>query len=199
MNKRIVIADDHVLMAHALRTMIEGFGGYTVLYEVKHGQELQEKFRQTVNIPDVVILDIKMPVMDGFETARWITEQYPDVKILALSMQKQHDDVLKIVQHGARGFLLKDTEWKVFEQALHTLIETGYCYPAWVTQILLSQASGKKSAEVAVSDREFEFLRYAATELTYKEIADKMFCSPRLITNDLFQVGLFLFFGLPFF
>jgi DNA-binding NarL/FixJ family response regulator len=185
MSKSIVIVDDHVLIAEALASIIEKFRGFNVLYEVENGKMLIDRFKQKQFIPDIVLLDINMPVMDGFETAKWISQHHPDVLIMALSMQDQEESLLKIIRCGARGYLLKNIHPTELETALETLVEKGYYYPDWVTHKVMMNITQEKNdgTNAIISERELEFLKYAASELTYKEIADKMCCSPRTVES----------------
>jgi DNA-binding NarL/FixJ family response regulator len=193
MSRSIAIVDDHTLIAEALAGIIDKFRNYQVLYEVDNGKALVEQFRNAKNIPDIVLLDINMPVMDGFETAQWLTQHHPHVRILALSMQDQEETLLKMIRCGARGYLLKNVHPSELEKALDNVIEKGYFYPDWVTHKVLQNIAGEKSASKVLpklNDREMEFLKYAVTELTYKEIADKMCCSPRTVEtyrDNLFE------------
>jgi len=181
----IAIVDDHILIAKAISGVIDGFNGYHVLYEVEHGKALIEKFKQAKNVPDIVLLDITMPVMDGFETAKWLKENYPDVLILALSMQDDDLSLIKMIKAGAKGYLLKNIHPAELEKALNALVTKGYYYPDWasskVFSILADDDENKKSKEIAITDRESEFLKYCCTEMTYKEIAEKMFLSARTV------------------
>jgi DNA-binding NarL/FixJ family response regulator len=192
MRYSIVVVDDHILIAEALAGIIEKFSRYHVLYEIENGKCLIEKFASPKNIPDIVLLDINMPVMDGFETARWLTEHHPTVRILALSMQDQDETLIKIIRCGAKGYLLKNVRPAELEKALDSLVDQGYYYPDWITHKMmmnLVHSHGLPSPPV-INNRELEFLNYAATELTYKEIAEKMFCSPRTVEgyrDNLFE------------
>jgi DNA-binding NarL/FixJ family response regulator len=184
MKQTVVIADDHVLIAKALASIISDFSGYEVLYEVEHGQALIERFRQPRNIPDILLLDISMPVMDGFETAKWLKQQHPAVLILALSMQDDEQTLIKMIKAGAHGYLLKNAHPSELEKALAHLVEKGFYYSDWATSKVLhsiSDEDSRKPGPVKLNDRETDFLQYACTELTYKEIAEKMFCSPRTV------------------
>ncbi len=183
MKKSIVIVDDHVLIAKALQSIISNFKQYEVLYECENGKQLQEKFNSNSKIPDIVLLDISMPIMNGFETASWITKNYPDILILALSMQDDEQSVIKMIQNGAKGYLLKNTHPADLEKALHNLVEKGSFFPDWVTNTLCTNLTKTKQLtnNIVFSKRELEFLKYTTTELTYKEIADKMCCSPRTV------------------
>ncbi|MBG9376394.1 response regulator transcription factor [Panacibacter sp. DH6] len=193
MQYSIVIADDHSLIAQAIGGIIENFRNYTVLYEVQNGKILIEKFRQKKNIPEIILLDVSMPVMDGYETAQWLTDNHPEVLILALSMQDDEQALLRMIKSGAKGYLLKNCNPVELENALNALTTKGYYYSDWAAEKVFKNLSGNNKTVdqlPALTDREKEFLQLASTELTYKEIADKMFCSPRTVEgyrDDLFQ------------
>ncbi len=196
MNHTIAIVDDHLLIAKALTGIIDDFKQYEVLYEVEHGAALVEKFKQPKNIPDIVLLDISMPVMDGFETALWLKQHHPGVLILTLSMQNDDPSLIKMIKCGAKGYLLKNVHPLELEKALDSLVAKGFYYPDWATTKVLMNIAEEDSAKNAVklSERETEFLQYACTELTYREIAEKMFCSPRTVEG--YRDGLFERLGL---
>jgi len=183
----IVVVDDHILIARALSGIIDTFRKYEVLYEAENGKMLIEKFRVPKNVPDIVLLDITMPVMDGFETARWLTEHHPEILIMALSMQDEEETLIKMLRCGARGYLLKNIHPTELEAALDALVSKGYYYPDWMARKVVQKMTGDQDPDgtpkVRLQDREIEFLQYAATELTYREIADKMFCSPRTVES----------------
>lgn len=186
MPTRIVIVDDHLLIAKAIASIIDGFRDYRVLYECENGDALVEKFIQPANIPDIVLMDISMPGMDGFETTAWLREHYPDVLVMALTMQSDNESLLKMIRAGARGYLQKNVHPLELEKALDAMKNRGLYYPDWAaSRVLQSLASGdlEKEDPVPLSPREKEFLKFACTELTYKEIAEKMFCSPRTVES----------------
>jgi DNA-binding NarL/FixJ family response regulator len=184
MQYSIAIADDHLLIAKALTGIIENFRQYNVLYEVSNGKELMEKMKQPKNIPEIVLLDVTMPVMDGFETAQWLKEHHPEILIMALSMQDEEQTLIKMIRCGARGYLHKNVHPAELEKALDTLVSKGYYYPDWAASKLFSSFGNTAEASLpTINAREIEFLNYAATELTYKEIAAKMFCSPRTVES----------------
>ena len=185
MKYSIVIIDDHLLIAKALNSIIANFKQFEVLYECENGKKLIEKFENSPkNIPNLVLLDINMPVMNGFETAQWIKENYPEILIMALSMQDDEDSIIKMIKNGARGYLLKNTHPSELEKALNALIKNQYYYPTWASDKIFSSLNTKKTLEnkyKLISEREKEFLKYTVTEMNYKEIAEKMFCSPRTV------------------
>ncbi|KIC65171.1 response regulator transcription factor [Chryseobacterium taiwanense] len=185
MKKTIVIVDDHVLIAKALEGIIDNFNDFEVIYVAENGKDLIQKFEANNAIPDIILLDISMPIMDGFETVLWLQDNHPDIKVMALSMQGDDKSVIKMVKNGAKGYLLKNTHPKDLEEALTRLNKDGYFYPEWASKIILSNLNNHHDADtnIKISEREKEFLKYTVTELSYKEIAEKMFCSPRTVES----------------
>lgn len=184
MKKTIVIVDDHILIAKALEGIIGNFSEFEVIYVCESGKDLIQKFEEGNTIPDIILMDVSMPVMDGFETAAWVTKNHPDIRIMALSMQGDDNSVIKMIKNGAKGYLLKNTHPKDLEIALTRLNTDGFFYPEWASKIIFSNLN-KTDIEttVKISDREKEFLKYTVTELSYKEIADRMCCSPRTVES----------------
>jgi DNA-binding NarL/FixJ family response regulator len=187
MKHTLVIVDDHILIAKALSSIIANFPDFTVLYECENGSELQEKLKDKNNIPNIVLLDVSMPIMNGFETAKWLTENHPNVAIIALSMQNEDSSVIAMLKNGAKGYLLKNTYPADLENALLKVMENGFFYPDWAATTIFNNLENQEKAKAALkhsfTTRELEFLEYAATDLSYKEIANKMFCSVRTIEN----------------
>jgi DNA-binding NarL/FixJ family response regulator len=185
MQHNIVIVDDHLLIAKALTGIIENFQQYNVLYECENGKELQNKLAIKKNIPDIVLLDISMPVMDGFETAKWLSENYPQVLIMALSMQDDEQSLIKMIKNGAKGYLLKNVHPAELEKALNGLVKNGSYYPDWAARKVFASIGKTENYQPALSitEREKEFLQYCITEMTYREISEKMFCSPRTVES----------------
>jgi DNA-binding NarL/FixJ family response regulator len=189
----IAIVDDHLLIGKALSSIIEHFSRYKVLYECENGEILIERLKQKKNIPDIVLLDIVMPVMDGFETAKWLKENHPEILVMALTMQHDDESLIRMIQCGTKGYLHKNVHPVEFEKALDMLVQKGFYYPDWATSRVLSSiatGSDKKHPDYTLTEREKEFMQYACTELTYKEIGEKMFCSARTVEgyrDALFQ------------
>ncbi len=190
MQYKIAIVDDHVLIAKALTALIENFPHYSVLFEAENGRHLIEKFKLPKNIPDIALVDISMPEMDGFETAKWIKKHHPDVLIVALSAQNDDQSLINMVKAGAKGYLLKNTHPTLLEKALDSLVANGYYYPDWAANKVFSSLSDDKIKQVSFTDRENEFLRHCCSEMTYKEIAEKMICSVHTVEgyrDNLFE------------
>jgi len=178
----VAIVDDHLLLAGSLEKLINSFEGFHVIYHASNGKELQQKLRANPNPPNVILLDINMPVMDGFETAEWLTQNHPDIKVLALSMEDDEKVILKMLQKGAKGYLLKDIHPDRLKIALEEVMDRGYYHSEKVAATLLhSIQPSNKSEEVPFKENELTFLQLACSEMTYKEIADVMSLSPKTI------------------
>jgi two-component system, NarL family, invasion response regulator UvrY len=193
--KGVVLVDDHVLLRNGLASLIESFGNYKVLFQADNGKIFIEKL-QPKNLPEIVLMDINMPLMDGYDTALWLKENHPEIKILALSMYDHENSIIRMFKAGAKGYILKDCDPSELKTALEALVSKGFYYSEMVTGKLIHTINtlDEKDSEVKnlvkLNDREITFLKFAGTELTYKEIADKMFVSPRTIDgyrDDLFQ------------
>ncbi len=186
MKKTIVIVDDHVLIAKALSSILSNFENFEVIYECENGKQLLEKLKFKQNAPNIVLLDISMPVMNGFETAQWLSENYPEIKIMALSMQDDEQSVIKMIKNGAHGYLLKNSHPAELEKAINKLLDDGYFYPDWASKIIFKKLKENQKNEanlIKFSEREKEFLKYTTTEMSYKEISDIMCCSPRTVES----------------
>jgi two-component system, NarL family, invasion response regulator UvrY len=189
----IVLTDDHVLLRNGLAALVKSLG-HTVLFEADNGKDFCSKLN-IKTLPDVVLLDINMPEMDGYETAQWIKENHPDIKVLALSMYDNENSIIRMLKAGAKGYILKDSEPAELKAAIDALVSKGYYYSDLVSGKLIHainkiEDEGSTVNTLAnLNERETDFLKYACTEMTYKEIADKMFVSPRTI--DGYRDGLF--------
>jgi DNA-binding NarL/FixJ family response regulator len=184
MSIKIAIVDDHLLIAKAISSIIEQFKGYEVLYECENGKELGERFKLKKNIPDMVLLDISMPVMDGFETTAWLHQHHPEVKVMVLTMQGDDESLVKMIKAGCMGYLNKNVHPAELEKALDAIVKKGFYYPDWATSRVLHALAGRENENaIKFSDREIEFLKYCCTEMTYKEMGEKMFCSGRTVES----------------
>lgn len=178
----VVVVDDHTLLSQAIQTMVNTFDKFQVLYTCKNGQELIEQFSSSEYVkPNIVLMDINMPIMNGIETTAWITKNYTDVNVMALSVEDDDKTVLKMLQAGAIGYLLKDTEKSILEKALVEIAENGFYHTKNVTTLLMKSISGALDKQIVLKENEITFLKLACTELTYKEIADNMCLSPKTI------------------
>lgn len=182
--KNVAIVDDHLLFRKGLTSLFQFFVGYRVTLEASNGKEFIQKLEST-NIPDVVLLDISMPEMDGFETASWLQHHHPTVKVLALSTMESEMAIIRMIRQGAKGYVLKDADSEELKRALEEVIHFGYFFNDLITHRVMKALTGnlndsERSVE-SLSPREIEFLKHACSEMTYGEIADLMCVSPRTV------------------
>ena len=206
-NPTIALADDHVLLRKGLADLVSN-QGYTVLFQADNGDEFLEKLKTNPD-PDVVLLDINMPKKDGYDTALWLKRNRPGIKILALSMYDDENAIIRMLKNGARGYILKDAEPADLKAAIESVLKKGFHYSEMVTGKLIHTINtmDEEDSEIkntlGLNEKEITFLKLAATEMTYKEIAEQMHLSPRTIDgyrDELFEklniksrVGLVLF------
>lgn len=203
----IALVDDHSLLRGTLALLINSFEGYSVLFEADNGKEFIQKL-QIYGNPDLVLLDVTMPEMDGFETAEWIKNNIPATRILVLSMMDKENAIIRMVKLGARGYLLKDSKPAILRKAFDEIRNNGFFMNELVSNKMLHYVTGgdqnKNSEEILhLTDKELAFVKLACSEMTYKEIADIMKLSQRTVEgyrDDLFKklnvasrVGLVLF------
>lgn len=185
--KSVIIVDDHNLFGQSLKGLIKSFPDFEVLEVLKNGQELVDYFKAGKALPDILLLDIRMPVMNGFETMEWIRQNHPDQKVLALTMEEDEETIIKMIKAGCRGYLLKDIEPDEFLFALNCVMESGFYLNE--ESSMVSCSANKDKAADQLSQREREFLNLACSELTYKQVADVMNLSPKTI--DGYRESLF--------
>jgi two-component system, NarL family, invasion response regulator UvrY len=185
---KLAIVDDHKLFRDGLTELINGFNEYKIIIEADNGADFIKQLDQR-GIPDVVLLDINMKEMDGYQTAAWLKEHHPEVRVLALSMYENENAIIRMLKAGARGYVLKDIRKKELKEALASLVSKGYYYTEMITGRLIHVVSTLDDARpgqsvkelVSMTDREIEFLKLACTELTYKDIAERMNLSSHTI------------------
>ncbi|MDT0647356.1 response regulator transcription factor [Zunongwangia sp. F260] len=187
MKKTIIIVDDHILFAKSLHGLLKTYEDFEVVEIFKNGQEVVDYFNFGHTQPDLVLLDIKMPVKDGLETMMWLKENYPEQKALALTMEHDENYIIKMIRNGCRGYLLKDIEPDEFLYALQSVLNSGYYYSDEVSEAMIKGGPGKKFRNL--TPRELEFLSHACSEMTYKEVAGEMNLSPKTI--DGYRESLF--------
>lgn len=198
----IALVDDHTLVRKGLVELIHGIGGYEVVLQAGNGREYM---REVSGGPAVriAIVDLNMPVMDGFETIAWIQANCPETRALALTFEANEDTVIKAMRNGARGFVLKDIEPVELKAALDSVHATGYYHTDLVHHSLMTNFDKKTGQEREqarilgqVTPRELEFLKLVCNsdEPTYEQIADRMQVHRR--TVDGYREGLFEKFGI---
>lgn len=183
---KVALTDDHILLRKGLAGVVDSFGEYEVLFEADNGKDFTQQIKKHGE-PDIVLMDINMPEMDGYATAQWLRQHHPLVNVIALSMYDNENAIIRMFKAGAKGYILKDSEPPELKKALDSVHQKGYYYSELVTGRLIHSINKMDdvSSEIKtfndLNDREIEFLKYACTEMTYKEIAEKMHLSPRTI------------------
>lgn len=181
----IALADDHSITRVGMAKLVHSLG-YTVSIEAGNGEELIRQLN-VAKLPDLVLMDINMPVMDGFETALWLRRNQPAIKILVLSMYDNETSIIRMLKCGARGYILKSCDTRELQCAIDDVLKTGFHYSDFVSGKLF-HAIGNLDEEgndikymIDLNEKDIAFLKLATSELTYKEIADKMNISPRTV------------------
>jgi DNA-binding NarL/FixJ family response regulator len=180
----IIIVDDHMLFSQALHGLVSNYDEFNVIKVLNHGKELVNYFSEENIHPHIVLMDIKMPQMNGIEATQWLKDNHPTIKVLALSMECDEVTILQMLRAGAKGYLLKDIHPKILHHALLEVHANGFYYTENVTNTLLNSVGILNSkSSVTLKERELEFLKLTCSERTYKEIADVMCLSPKTVEN----------------
>jgi len=179
---KIVLVDDHKLFRKGMLELVNDFEDYTVIWEAENGKDFTQKLNRA-NVPDIVLLDISMPIMDGFQTADWICEHYPDIKTLALSMHNDDESIMKMLKAGVNGYILKNIDPSELKVALSTLQTEGTYYTGRIANLVVKSISHRKTIRPDLQDREIEFLKLACTELPYKSFAPFLKVHPRVVES----------------
>jgi two-component system, NarL family, invasion response regulator UvrY len=183
---KIGLVDDHILIRDALANVVKSFEEFTVSLVADNGKEFIAKL-YPANIPEILILDLNMPEMDGHATTHWISKNHPEIKILVLTMYDA-ESLIHLIKSGVRGFLKKDVPPGELRHALHCILTNGtYCSQTITGRLFnLMKNHGAKNSTwgtIILNENELSFLKLVSSELTYKEIAHKMQISPRTIDN----------------
>jgi DNA-binding NarL/FixJ family response regulator len=181
----VALVDDHTLFREGLVNLLREFDDIHVLFSASNGLDMQEKLLQH-GIPEVVLMDINMPQMDGYAATYWLKQQHPTVDVLALSMYEDDLSIIKMLRHGAGGYILKESKTAELVRGIRTITGQGYYMNEVVSGRLLHsiRESGLPGSSFRnLTDRELQFLELCCSEFTYKEIADKMHVSPRTVDN----------------
>lgn len=177
----IAIVDDHALFRSGLSSLLGKFDELAVLFEAANGLDLQHLLKKQA-LPDVILMDINMPQMDGYQTTGWLKKNHPGIHVLALSMYDDDAAVIKMIRFGACGYVLKQSKPKELLEAIKIVHQKGVFINELVSGKLIRSVSSDNNIP-RFTDRELDFLKLSCSELTYKEIAQQMCVSPRTVDN----------------
>ncbi|HQR93637.1 MAG: DNA-binding response regulator [Bacteroidetes bacterium 24-39-8] len=193
--KYIAIVDDHTLFRKGLASLIAVFPDYKILFDASTGKDFISQLNPK-KLPDIVLMDISMPEMDGFATTEWLKNNYPQVKVLALSTMDSETAIIKMIKCGAKGYVLKDADLSELKEAFSELMRVGFYYNDIVSRKVMQSLTqlvddkSELSAFMNLNENELKFIKLACSEKTYQQIAKEMFKSEKTIEGyraDIFQ------------
>ena len=181
----IALTDDHTLLRNGLAALVKSLG-HTVLFEADNGNDLIEKLA-VHGLPQIILMDINMPLMNGYEATLWLKENHPEIKVLALSMYDSETVILRMIKCGARGFILKDSKPAILQEAIESLSVNGHYHSELVNDKIVEALLNTPEENITVkslgplSSKEAQFLSLICTGLSYDEIASQMKLSKRTV------------------
>jgi two-component system, NarL family, response regulator DegU len=184
---KVYIADDHTLFRKAMVNLLRSFHRVQEVKDAENGKELLTliKYEQ----PDVAIVDLQMPIMDGAETCEQLIKKHPDVKIIILTMHDSNKYILHMMEMGVHAFLLKNTEPDELEKAIYAVVEKDFYHNDLVAAVLRKNVTERKSGQrpqfrsAELTEREKEILVLICRELTIREIGQKLSLSENTVRN----------------
>lgn len=184
---KVAIADDHKIFRKGVIISLRHYSNIKFVLEAENGQELLDAIK--VAKPDVILMDLRMPVKDGIETTKYISQHYPDIAVLVLTMHEDERFVIHLMENGANGYLLKSTDPTEIKRAITDVVEKGYYLNNFVNRILIKKSQNKNRTvpslkkEVEISEKEREVIQYICLEFTSAEIGEKMGISARTVES----------------
>jgi DNA-binding NarL/FixJ family response regulator len=183
----VAIADDHALFREGVRQILRNFDNIDLIMEAENGQDLITKLKNKV--PDVLLLDLEMQVMDGIETLKYLKQEaaYEDLKVLILSMYREERMIAYLMELGANGYLMKDADPDEFELAIRTVHKEGFYFNEHVSHAMLGSLKQKTKKipslgnNFQITEREMDVLQLIAQGMTTTEIGEKLFISNRTV------------------
>lgn len=182
---KIAIADDYKIFRDGLKVGLVPEERFEVVLEADNGEELLEALDGA--LPDVILMDLKMPIMDGMEATKEIRKKYPDMKVLVVTMYDDDKFIIHLMEIGANGYLLKNAEPEEICKAIYCVTENGYYFNDLVNKALLKKLVIKNhikpsfNQDVELTERELEVLKMICEEKTAAEIGKEIFLSPRSV------------------
>jgi DNA-binding NarL/FixJ family response regulator len=182
MKKKVHIVDDHAIFSNALSILINQFDDYEVDFCGANGKELIFRLQNDkLSLPDIILLDLNMPVMSGEETMDWMKKHKPEIPVLVLTMQDNDQLMINMLSKGVQGYLLKDISPIILKKALDDTLSFGYYHTPKVSLALIKSLNYPINSIHDLKDHELDLLKLCCSDKTYKEIADIMHLSPKTI------------------
>lgn len=194
MNKiQLALVDDHNLFRKGLIKLInmgDTKQRYNILFEADNGNQLKEKMKAPP-FPDIILMDIDMPEVDGFESVEWLQRTHGDVKVLVMTMLEKEAAIIRMLRMGVKGYIHKDIEVEELHEALESIAANGFYYSETASEVLNQKLNGLNppNSPAHLSEKEREFIKLATTDMTYQQIADNMNLSAKTI--DGYREALF--------
>jgi two-component system, NarL family, response regulator DegU len=192
---KLALVDDHNLFRRGIASILGQVADFELILEASNGQEFIEKIPR--KMPDVVLLDLQMPVLDGTATADYLRENYPLIKIIVLTMHDEDRMVLHLLEKGVSGYLLKDADPDEVEKAVRKVIDEGVYLNEFVSRAMLRKMTNKTTvvkqstlynSKILLSEREKEVLKLICEGLSTAEISDRIFLSPRTVEGHRLRI-----------
>jgi two-component system, NarL family, invasion response regulator UvrY len=184
---KIILADDHILLRDALANLINNFEEFEVIAKVANGSRVVELLQNGWE-PDLLLMDLNMPVLDGYETAKLLAKQQPHLKIAILTMYNTEMLMIRLLHAGVYGFLKKDIHPHELHDALLAIAAGAYYYSGHNTGMIVSLLKTPDNSQTSLdksilTENEIKFLKFCATDMTYVEIAEAMQLKPKYIDS----------------
>jgi two-component system invasion response regulator UvrY len=192
MKAKIALVDDHLLTRETMTQVINRFQHFEVIMQASDGKDFIEQIKKAEVLPDIVVLDLLLPRMDGLETSLWLQEHRRHMSVLICTMSRKYPFFVRLLQAGVKGILTKHDDIPELEAALHLLRQRKMYINKKVTSDIYNEISGDKEGDQVferITKSEFRFMRLCCSELTYRAIADYLSVSPR--TVDSYRDSLF--------
>lgn len=186
----IAVVDDHQLFRKGIIKLINSLDDqFEIIIEASNGQDFMNRLPNEHNL-DVVIADLDMPLMNGFELSALLKEKHPELNVITLTMHGEDEQaIIKMIRNGIKGYLSKDVEPEDLKNAIKTVAQGKFHFNEALSGKLLEIIMGDGPKSDELNDRHREFVELCCSELTYKEIADRMHASPKTI--DGYRAALF--------
>lgn len=188
----VVVVDDHSMFRQGIMNLLGEHTQISILFDAKDGLDFQRKIEQ-YGLPDVVLMDVNMPVMNGYEATRWLKKEYKDVHVLALSMDDGEENIIKMIRYGAGGYLLKTSSIDELLRGILTIYQTGSYINDYISGRLITNVRTLPKTEEpetsSLTHREKQLLFHCCSEKPYKEIALEMGISINTLNNYREELG----------